>query len=63
MIASEIILILLDETNNDPLMQESMKALNESTDQHERLKKEINENEKNIKLCETMRSAYDVNKT
>jgi hypothetical protein len=40
-----------------------MKALNESTDQQERLKKEIKESEKNIKLYETMRSAYVVNKT
>lgn len=50
-------------SNNDQLVQESMKALNESTDQQERLKKEIKESEKNIKLYETMRSAYDVNKT
>ena len=44
-------------SNNDQLAQESMKTLNESTDQQERLKIEIKESEKNIKLYETMRSA------
>jgi hypothetical protein len=48
--------------NNDQLMQEALKALQESEEQQNSLTEEIKTSEKNIELYDMIRSTYDTDK-
>jgi hypothetical protein len=51
------------DTSNDQLLQEALKALNESVEQQNNLIEEIKTSEKNIELYDMIRSTYDADKT